>query len=264
MNVPLFLSLGVLTWKLASPEIDLLAASVAATISVGLLALFVLQVTQIYRVNREMLQSGVPAIYRYEFKQVSILSVAYMVTFGSELAVVSMLPLFFLEVFEGIDPIAAGLFASGFAFMNLVARPSGGWLSDRVGRRSTLQFLVVGLSAGYFSLAQIDGSWPIPLAVLATMACSLFVQAGEGAVFAVVPLVQRRMTGQIAGMTGAYGNVGAVLYLTVLSFVDYATFFLVIAASATMVFVALFALDEPRGHMKEVREDGSVELIEIA
>jgi len=94
--------------------------------------------------------------------------------------------------------------------------------------------------------------------------CSFFVQAGEGAVFAVVPLVQRRMTGQIAGMTGAYGNVGAVLYLTILSFVEYSTFFLVIAASATLVFAALFYLEEPRGHMTEVREDGSVELIEVA
>jgi len=83
-------------------------------------------------------------------------------------------------------------------------------------------------------------------------------------VFAVVPLIQRRMTGQIAGMTGAYGNVGAVLYLTVLSFVDYSTFFMVIAGSAGLVFVALFSLEEPRGHMTEVREDGSVELIEVA
>ena len=94
--------------------------------------------------------------------------------------------------------------------------------------------------------------------------CSSCEQAGSGAVFAVVPLVKRRMTGQIAGMTGAYGNVGAVTYLTVLSFVDYSTFFLAIAASAAVVFLSLFYLEEPSGHMAEVREDGSVELIEVA
>jgi predicted CDP-diglyceride synthetase/phosphatidate cytidylyltransferase len=30
-------------------------------------------------------------------------------------------------------------------------------------------------------------------------------------------------------MTGAYGNVGAVIYLLVLTYVDYSTFFLVLA-----------------------------------
>jgi NNP family nitrate/nitrite transporter-like MFS transporter len=264
MNVPLFLCLGILAWKLSPQNIGLLSAFSTNAIYAGLVALFVVQVTQIYRVNREMLQSGVPAIYRYKFKQVAILNVSYFVTFGSELAVVSMLPLFFLDIFEGLDPVGAGLLASGFAFMNLLARPSGGWLSDRLGRRSTLQFLIVGLAFGYFTLGQISSGWSIAAAVLATMTCSFFVQAGEGAVFAVVPLVKRRMTGQIAGMTGAYGNVGAVTYLTIFSFVDYSTFFLVIAASAVVAFAAISYLEEPSGHMAEVREDGSVELIEVA
>ena len=52
---------------------------------------------------------------RYKFKQVAALDWAYFVTFGSELAVVSMLPLFFMETFE-LDAIKAGLLASGFAF----------------------------------------------------------------------------------------------------------------------------------------------------
>jgi MFS transporter, NNP family, nitrate/nitrite transporter len=101
------------------------------------------------------------------------------------------------------------------------------------------------------------------LAVVAAMACSFFVQSGEGAVFAVVPLIKRRLTGQIAGMTGAYGNVGAVTYLTVLSFVDYSTFFLVIAGTAVVGFIALLMMEEPKGHIAEVREDGSVEMISV-
>jgi NNP family nitrate/nitrite transporter-like MFS transporter len=36
---------------------------------------------------------------RYHFKQVAILNVAYMACFGSELAVVSMLPMFFIDTF---------------------------------------------------------------------------------------------------------------------------------------------------------------------
>ena len=148
--------------------------------------------------------------------------------------------------------------------MNLVARPTGGWFSDKFGRRKSLMILIGGLSAGYFVLAQIDGSWWIPAAVAATMMCSFFVQAGEGAVFAIVPLVKRRMTGQIAGMTGAYGNVGAVTYLTVLSFVDYSTFFMVISASAVFIFFACWFLEEPKGQIAEVAADGTVHLIDVS
>jgi len=96
------------------------------------------------------------------------------------------------------------------------------------------------------------------------MCCSFFVQAGEGAVFAVVPLIKRRMTGQIAGMTGAYGNVGSVVYLTVFSMVSYQTFFLVIAATAVLGFFTLLLMEEPKGSMTEVREDGSIELINLS
>jgi NNP family nitrate/nitrite transporter-like MFS transporter len=112
-------------------------------------------------------------------------------------------------------------------------------------------------------MSQITPEWAIVLAVLATMACSFFVQAGEGAVFAVVPLVQRRLTGQVAGMAGAYGNVGAVTFLTVLSLVSAQTFFLVIAATAVVALVAVQFMDEPKGQMAEVLPDGTVQMIDV-
>jgi NNP family nitrate/nitrite transporter-like MFS transporter len=263
-NVPMYLALGVLAWKLSPDGVQLFSTNVMYLLWGALVILFVFQTSQIHKVNKEHLDHGVPELEKYKFKQVAILSVAYFVTFGSELAVVSMLPLFFLDTFEGLSPVKAGLLASGFAFMNLVARPTGGWFSDHFGRRKSLMILIGGLTIGYLMLSQIDGSWFILFAVAATMACSFFVQAGEGAVFAIVPLVKRRMTGQVAGMAGAYGNVGAVTYLTVLSFVDYSTFFLVIAASAMLIFVACWFLDEPKGHTAEVAADGSVHLIDVS
>ncbi len=263
MNIPMYIALAVLTWKLSPSNLGLLDATATNGIYIALVVLFLIQVRAIYHVNEENLKHGVPEIQRYKFKQVAVLDVAYFVTFGSELAVVSMLPLFFLETFEGLDPIKAGLLASGFAFMNLVARPTGGHLSDTIGRRKTLSVLILGLAVGYFVLSQVDSGWWIAAAVIASMCCSFFVQAGEGAVFAVVPLVQRRMTGQIAGMAGAYGNVGAVCYLTVLSFVDYSTFFMVIGASALVVFLFVQFMDEPSGQMAEVLPDGTVQLIDV-
>ena len=263
MNVPMYIALAVLTWKLSPANLGLLDAFATDSIYVGLLVLMAFQFHSIWRVNVEHLRDGVPEIQRYKFKQVAILDVAYLVTFGSELAVVSMLPLFFMETFQ-LDAVKAGLLASGFAFMNLAARPGGGYLSDRFGRRRSLSILIAGLAVGYLLLSQITGSWPLALAVAATMACSFFVQAGEGAVFAIVPLVKRRMTGQIAGMTGAYGNVGAVIFLTILSFVDTPTFFLCIAGCAGLVFFAVQFLEEPAGHTAEINDDGTVALIEVA
>lgn len=263
MNVPMYLALAVLSWKLSPAGVGLFTENVMYILWGILLVLFAVQTKSIWHVNHEHLKEGVPEMEKYNFKQVAILDLSYFVTFGSELAVVSMLPLFFLETFEGLDAVKAGLLASGFAFMNLVARPTGGWFSDKFGRRSSLMILIGGLAIGYLVLSQIDGTWWIPLAVIATMCCSFFVQAGEGAVFAIVPLVKRRLTGQIAGMAGAYGNVGAVTYLTALSFVDYSTFFLIIAASAGVIFFIAMFLDEPKGHITEIDEDGNVQLIDV-
>lgn len=262
MNIPMYGALCVLAWKLTG--LGLLSDGAAVGIYLGLAALYVFQSVQIFKVNREVFEREVPEMQRYPFKQVAVLDLAYFVSFGSELAVVSMLPLFFLETFEGLSEVTAAMLASGFAFMNLAARPGGGWMSDKFGRKKTLTILVAGLCVGYLAMSQVSSGWPIALAVVACMGCSFFVQSAEGAVFAMVPLVQRRMTGQIAGMAGAYGNTGAVCFLTVLSFVDYSTFFLVIAGAAAVTLVTLRFMDEPKGHMVEVADDGTVQLLEVA
>lgn len=262
MTLPLYVALAVLSWKLSPANLGLLNETTSTVMYIGLSILFLIQASQIWKVNKDHLREGVAQIEKYKFKQVAALNWAYFVTFGSELAVVSMLPLFFMETFE-LSAVTAGLLASGFAFMNLVARPAGGYFSDTFGRKRTLSILIVGLAVGYLVLAQVDSAWWIPAAVLATMCCSFFVQAGEGAVFAMVPLVKRRMTGQIAGMTGAFGNVGAVTYLTILSFVDTSTFFTIIAGSAAVCFIIVQFIDEPSGHQSEVLPDGTVHLIEL-
>ena len=264
MNVPMYIALAVLAWKVSTPAVQLLSQTALYCIYGGLIALFIFQTTQIIKVNKDMLKSGsVPEHQRYQFKQVAILDINYFITFGSELAVVSMLPGFFKDTF-GLSLQQAGLFGGAFALMNLVARPSGGWMSDKFGRRRTMIICLAGLAVGYILVAQIGSSWPLALAVLVVMCCSFFVQAGEGAVFAMVPLIQRRMTGQIAGMAGAYGNVGAVTFLTIFTFVNASTFFYVIAASSVIGFIASYFLSEPKGHVSEVDEDGTVELIEVS
>ncbi|ACR12033.1 nitrate/nitrite transporter/facilitator [Teredinibacter turnerae T7901] len=263
MNIPMYLILAVLAWKLSPAGVGLLSQTTTYLLYGVLVVLGAIQFSQILKVNKEMLADGAPEHDKYSFKQVAILDWAYFVTFGSELAVVSMLPAFFLETFTSLSLVQAGALGAAFAFMNLVARPGGGFISDKFGRRKSLSIFIAGLAAGYFMLSQISGSWPIALAVAAVMVCSFFVQAGEGAVFAMVPLVKRRMTGQIAGMVGAYGNVGGVTFLTIYSFVDASTFFMVIAACAALVFLIIQMLEEPEGHMTETLADGTVQRIEL-
>ena len=266
MSVPMYATLSLLTWKLSPAGVNLLEAGSATMIYIGIALLFIYNVYKIFHINNEHLKQQVPEIHRYKFKQVAILDLAYMVTFGSELAVVSMLPLFFYDTFNeshGVTAVMAGLLASGFAFMNLIARPGGGLISDKFGRKKSLTIFLLGLICGYIIMSQIESSWSLVLAVAVTMLCAFFVQAGEGAVFAMVPLIKRRMTGQIAGMVGAYGNVGAVLFLTVLSFVSPQAFFLTIAGSALFVLLVIQFIDEPKGHMAEVLPDGTVEMIEV-
>jgi len=262
MKIPLFAALALLVWKLSPKGVNLIGETFSIVAYLSLAALLVVEIRAAYQVNKALFVKEVEPLHRYSFKQVAVLNVLYFATFGSELAVVSMLPLFFAETFD-LSMVTAGLLASSYAFMNLASRPLGGWISDKYGRKITLIILTTGLSLGYAVMASINGEWPLFLAVVAAMSCSFFVQAGEGAVFAAVPLIKRRLTGQIAGMTGAYGNVGAVFYLTVLSFVSYQAFFLVIAASAFVGLLMLFLMKEPKGAMAEIMPDGSVELIKV-
>jgi NNP family nitrate/nitrite transporter-like MFS transporter len=263
MKVPMYGALALLTWKLSPAGVNLLSDQSALLAYIGLVVLFAIEVKQTIKVNGHLFSKPVEKIHQYKFKQVAVLNILYFATFGSELAVVSMLPLFFAETFE-LSMVYAAMLASTYAFMNLMSRPGGGWLSDKFGRKKTLLILTAGLAVGYFAMSEITGEWPLALAVVTAMACSFFVQAGEGAVFAAVPLIKRRLTGQIAGMTGAYGNVGAVVYLTVLTMVDYSTFFMVIAATAVLGFTTLLFMEEPKGTITEVREDGTVELINVS
>jgi NNP family nitrate/nitrite transporter-like MFS transporter len=46
--------------------------------------------------------------------------------------------------------------------------------------------------------------------------------------------------------------------------VDYSTFFLVIAATAILGIMAILFMNEPRGHMAEINDDGTVELIKVS
>jgi NNP family nitrate/nitrite transporter-like MFS transporter len=244
MNIPMYAALACLAWTLGPDNLGIMNSQASRMVYTVLALSYTCHAFWILRTNRHIFKNEVPEIHKYKFKQIAILNLAALVTFGSELAVVSMLPLFFMDTFI-LTQVQAGLMASGFAFMNLVARPGGVLFSEHFARKRILTFFIGGLAIGYFVMSNITSEWPLMLSVAATMVCSFFVQAGESTVFAAVPMVKRRMTRQIAGMTGAYGNTGAVAFLTVFALYDATTMFLVIAYTAMVTFLAIQFLDEP-------------------
>jgi MFS transporter, NNP family, nitrate/nitrite transporter len=263
MQAPLFATLGVLAWKLGPSALNLVSQQSVMVVCTGLAALYALQLLDTWRINRSIFSKPVAEIYRYRFTQVAALDIAYMITFGSELAVVSILPLFFKDTF-GLSLGVAGFLGASFGMTTFFARPAGGWLSDRYGRRRILNICLAGTALGYAAMSFMGPATGIAFAVAATFFCSLFVNAGNGAIYAMMPMIKRRLTGQIAGMVGAFGNIGGVLFLALYSGVDVRTFFLIAAASAvfglalTYVFIA-----EPKGQIAEEMPDGTIAMIDV-
>ena len=265
MLSPIFLAMGVICWRLSPAQVGLLSEFVTYAIWAGLLLWFCWQAFGAYKLNAEAIREGVVGIHKYKFKQVALLDLSYAVTFGSEVAVVSMMPLMFSnEDTYAFSLAKASVMAGCFMAMNLIARPGGGWLSDKLGRKKTLMLTVAGSAIGYAGLSMMTPDWSLLAIGAVVVFCSFFVQAGAGATFGVVPTIKRRLTGQIAGMTGAYGNVGAALFLLVNSFYAPNVFFGVITGACIVVLGLLFLfMEEPKGQIAEVLPDGTVEMIDV-
>lgn len=278
-SIPLIGAMGVLAWKIGSVEVSgerILSQQTLYFIYGILLLIYIAHTLKVLQVNLPVLKAGVPANDKYHWGSVAALNSTYFANFGAELAVVSMLPMFFENVFSSLrnesgnmvmTATYAGILASSFAFVNLFARPLGGLLSDKMNnRKRTMLIYMLGIGLGFLGMAMIgkyspdtagnyvdliptfEGMWWLVIAVLITVITSIFVQGAEGATFAIIPMISKKQTGQIAGMAGAYGNVGAVIYLVLYSIVDDKTFFYIIAGGAFASFVFCWImLREPEG-----------------
>ncbi|MBT5530088.1 MAG: hypothetical protein HOK35_13085 [Cytophagia bacterium] len=96
-------------------------------------------------------------------------------------------------------------------------------------------------------LPQFNSMGWLIVSVVITMFASFFVQGAEGATFAMIPSIKKEMTGRIAGMAGAFGNVGAVTYLFLYTFMDDKTFLYMLSGGAFISLVyCFFMLKEPK------------------
>jgi NNP family nitrate/nitrite transporter-like MFS transporter len=257
MQIPMVLCLGVTTWRLV--RVHFLPEMASYVIYAGLLALLVQQITKILKVNKSVVTGDeVPADEKYSFGQVAILSLCYAVTFGGELAVEQMLPGYFEKMF-GVSVAMAGVMGAGFAFANFIARPLGGILGDHLGRKPIMIVTLLGSAAGFFAITQINHTWPLWAAMGTVVLVGLFLMAGNGANFCIAPLIRKPLTGQIAGLIGAYGSVGSVAFMTILLLTNPMTFFISMGVTGAVAFGCTFLIVEP-GRKKVMVESVEPEL----
>ena len=141
------------------------------------------------------------------------LTLLYACSFGLELTLDNVAVLYFTDYFH-LDMYWAGAIAASFGMMNLFARALGGFVSDRWSRSGGLSgrarwlFLTIlgeGLMLLLFSQSQL-----LLVSVVMLLGVGLFIKMSNGAVFAIVPFINRSALGSVAGLVGAGGNIGAV------------------------------------------------------
>lgn len=141
------------------------------------------------------------------------LSLLYACCFGLELTLDNVAVLYFIDYFH-LDMYMAGTIAASFGMMNLFARALGGIISDRwaktsgvSGRARWLFLTILGEGLLLLVFSQANQLW---LAVVMLLCVGLFIKMSNGAVYAIVPFINRPALGSVAGIVGAGGNVGAV------------------------------------------------------
>jgi len=142
------------------------------------------------------------------------LFVIYAACFGMELTIDNIAALYFTDNFH-LKLTAAGLVAGSFGMMNIFARALGGIVSDRFhqrwGLRGRALLLCATICAEGLALMLFSQMKVLPLAIAAMMLTGLFIKMSNGATYSLVPFVNKKALGAVAGIVGAGGNVGAVL-----------------------------------------------------
>ncbi|GAC1532589.1 MAG: MFS transporter [Ramlibacter sp.] len=146
--------------------------------------------------------------------RVWMLAMTYGACFGVEIFIHNIAASYYVDQF-GLSIQSAGLAAGIFGGLALFARALGGISSDRIAAfkgldgRSLLLFgcmLGEGIGLVLFSIAQ-----SVSLAIAAMALFGLFTHMACGATYALMPFIDRKALGGVAGLIGAGGNAGAVL-----------------------------------------------------
>ena len=202
--------------------------------------------------------------------RVWVLFLIYGACFGIELTVNNTAALYFYDYFE-VDLVTAGAIAASFGLMNIFARTLGGIFGDNFGSiwglkgRSFWLFIVLlgeGIALMIFSQMNV-----LFLAIPMLIIFSLFTQMAEGATYSVVPFINKKALGAVAGVVGAGGNAGAVaagfLFKGAMEWNDvFFTIGVVVAIASFLTFFLRFS-PEQEAEEKALYEKANMDLLQI-
>ncbi|KAJ6120701.1 hypothetical protein N7523_004981 [Penicillium sp. IBT 18751x] len=146
-------------------------------------------------------------------------AIPYACSFGSELAINSILGTYYAAQFPTMGQTKSGQWAAMFGLLNIICRPAGGFIADILYRSTgtvwskKLLMTSLGLLMGAFQLA-IGLSDPRDESTMFGLIAGLafFLEASNGANFAVVPHVHPYANGIVSGLVGGFGNLGGIIF----------------------------------------------------
>lgn len=172
------------------------------------------------------------------------LSAVYVITFGAFVAFGVYLPVL-LKVSYGLSLTDAATRAAGFVLLATIARPLGGWISDKIGGKKVLQAgLVLVIVLASFVAFQPALELQTTIAYL-----SLAFMLGfcNGAVFALLGRVAKpEFMGSVTGIVGTAGGLGGFLPPLILAATyqttnSYALALVMLSVSAFVVLIYIHA-----------------------
>lgn len=174
-----------------------------------------------------------------------ILTVAYAACFGVEITVDNFAASYFHDNYKA-SLIFAGLLASVFGWINIFARALGGVVSDKVGSKygfngkvSLLAVLLLLEGAGIMLFAN---SGELVMAIMMMFFFGLCLKMANGATYSIVPFINQKAVGSVAGIVGAGGNVGAMLIGFLFKSMPYSEAFLYLGGSVFATGVVVMAV----------------------
>lgn len=146
--------------------------------------------------------------------RVWMLAATYGACFGVEIFIHNIAASYYVDTF-GLSLRNAGFAAGIFGALALFARALGGIFSDRIARSRGLDgrtmFLFACMVGEGIGLLLFSRSPSVGLAIAAMSFFGLFTHMACGATYALMPFIDRKALGGVAGVIGAGGNVGAVI-----------------------------------------------------
>lgn len=168
------------------------------------------------------------------------LSAVYAITFGAFVAFGVYLPVL-LKVSYGLSLTDAATRAAGFVLLATLARPLGGWLSDKVGGKLVLR---VGLVIVIFLASFVAFQPALALhTTIAYLGLAFMLGFCNGAVFALLGRVAKpEFMGSTTGIVGTAGGLGGFLPPLILAATyqytnSYAPALVMLSVSAFIVLV---------------------------